>query len=160
MVAQTRSARRTLELRETHRGHGFNDSSWRSSMRRGRSRRRRNPPPACPRLLPRPDQLILGASVRRSSRSVWSGFRPDMSQGAWWPPVVGPSFNRLLPKQFLVHTRDHALCAGYAWRPFLRPKEKKRPQRRGGELRPPCLPCMPGAARHGSDLALQPVRHH
>jgi hypothetical protein len=65
---------------------GSTGSNWRSSMRREPSGRRRNRPPTCPKLLPRPSQLTLGARVRRSSRSVWSGFRPDMSEGAWRSP--------------------------------------------------------------------------
>jgi hypothetical protein len=93
---------------------GSTGSNWRSSMRRGPSGRRRNPPPTCLKLLPRLGQLTLGARVRRSSRSVWSGFRPDMSEGAWRPPCGWP-FNPLLPKQFLVHARDHALQSGCIW---------------------------------------------
>jgi hypothetical protein len=44
---------------------------------------RRSPPLGCPKLLRRPGQLTRGDGVRRSNRSVWSGIRPDMSEGAW-----------------------------------------------------------------------------
>jgi hypothetical protein len=42
--------------------------------------------------------------LRRLNRSVWSGFRRDMSEGAWQQHslrVLGRS-NRLPPKQFLA----------------------------------------------------------
>jgi hypothetical protein len=58
---------------------GPTGSNWRPRMRRGPRGRRRNPPPTWPKSLPRLGQLILGARLRRSSRSVWSGFRPDVS---------------------------------------------------------------------------------
>jgi len=81
---------------------GSTGSNWRSSTRRGPSGRRRNPPPTCPKLLPRPGQSTLGARVRRSSRSVWSGFRPDMSEGAWRPPrawpVIQPAIAKTVPR--------------------------------------------------------------
>src|ERR1700687_2291466 len=92
-------------------------------MRRGPSGRRRNPPPTCPKLLLRPGQLTLGAYVRRSSRSVWSGFRPDMSEGAWRPPRGWP-FNPLLPKQFLVHARDHPAALPRCVQIALKPASK------------------------------------
>jgi hypothetical protein len=121
---------------------GFTGSNWRSSMRRGPAGRRRNPPPTGPRLSPRPDQLTVGAYVRRSSRSVWSGIRPGMSQGAWRPPVVGPSFNPLLPKQFLVHARDHVLQGRVRRLRLAGLKDhKEAAPAQGGELRPPCSVC-------------------
>ena len=62
---------------------------------------RRSPLTTGQRLLRRPGQLTRGGRVRRSNRSVWSGFRPDMSEGAMAAALhVGCSFNRLLPKQF------------------------------------------------------------
>jgi hypothetical protein len=33
--------------------------------------------------LRRPSQLTKGGRLRQSNRSVWSGFRPDVSEGAW-----------------------------------------------------------------------------
>lgn len=65
---------------------------------------RRSPKLECPKLLQRPSQLTRGDCVRQSNRNVWSGFRPDMSEGAWQRPSlvrVGCSFNLLLPKRFL-----------------------------------------------------------
>jgi hypothetical protein len=58
--------------------------------------------------------LTLGARLRRSDQSVWSGFRPDMSEGAWQrsPCVFRRHLNPLWPKQFLVHARNHALIFG------------------------------------------------
>ena len=47
---------------------------------------RRSPPLGCPKLLWRPGQLTRSDGVRQSNRSVWSGFRPDMSEGAWQRP--------------------------------------------------------------------------
>jgi len=43
---------------------------------------RRSPPLGGPKLLQRPGQLTRGDGVRQSSRSAWSGFRRDMSEGA------------------------------------------------------------------------------
>jgi hypothetical protein len=44
---------------------------------------RRSPPLGCPKLLQRPGQLTRGGCLRQSNRSVWSGFRPDVCEGAW-----------------------------------------------------------------------------
>jgi hypothetical protein len=68
---------------------GPTGSNWRPRMRRGPRGRRRNPPPTWPKSLPRLGQLILGARRRRLGRSVWSGFRPDVSETALAdPPCV------------------------------------------------------------------------
>ena len=62
-------------------------------------RRRQSPPLGCKKLLRRPGQLTSGG--RQLSRSVGSGFRPGVCEGAWQPScVLGPSFNPQLPKQF------------------------------------------------------------
>ena len=44
---------------------------------------RRSPPLGGPKLLQRPGQLTRGGCLRQSNRSVWSGFRPDVCEGAW-----------------------------------------------------------------------------
>jgi hypothetical protein len=49
---------------------------------------RRSRPRACLKLLWRPGQLTKSDGVRHSNRSVWSGFRPDMSEGAWQVPLL------------------------------------------------------------------------
>ena len=67
---------------------GPTGSNWRPSIRRGPRWRRRNPPPTWPKSLPRLGQLILGARLRRLSRSVWSGFRPDVSEIAFAAPPL------------------------------------------------------------------------
>jgi len=84
---------------------------------------RQSPPLGCPKLLWRPGQLTRSDGVRQSNRSVWSGFRPDMSGGAWQRPssCVGRSFNRL------VHALNRAtpvlalICGWSAWRGGRRP---------------------------------------
>src|SRR6266851_1937280 len=44
---------------------------------------RRSPPLGGPKLLRRPGQLTRGGCLRQSNRSVESGFRPDVCEGAW-----------------------------------------------------------------------------
>jgi hypothetical protein len=81
---------------------GPTGSNWRPRTRRGPRGRRRNSPPTRPKLLRRLGRLTLGARLRRSSRSVWSGFRPDVSEIALaaLPLACSPVINPLLPKQF------------------------------------------------------------
>jgi hypothetical protein len=79
---------------------------------------RRSSPLGCPKLLWRPSQLTRGDGVRQSNRSVWSGFRPDMSEGAWqWPSscVLGVhSIGWFMP--LIAQHRLGAHCGWSAWR--------------------------------------------
>jgi hypothetical protein len=71
------------------------------------------PTTSMPEIVTKTRSIDLGCSPPRSSRSVWNGFRPDMSEGAWQHSIVRVRrhLNPLFPKQFLVHARDHALRA-------------------------------------------------
>jgi hypothetical protein len=82
--------------------------------------------------LRRPGQLTKGDRLRQSNRSVWSAFRPDVSEGAWQRPsscVLGAhSIGWFMP---LI--AQHRLGAHCGWE-----------ARRGGR----CPPRTPLVAEH------------
>jgi hypothetical protein len=92
-------------------------SSGRTSALRERRGRKRNSRATSLRLLNRPSQSTLPGHLHKPNRSVWSGFRPDMSGCAWRRSLVWQSFNLPFPEQFLL--------SGIEWK------------RRGRQLRRP-----------------------
>jgi hypothetical protein len=62
---------------------GSTGSNWQSSMRRGPSGRRRDPPPTCLKLLPTLGSIDLRCSPPKIKSKCLGRLSPDMSEGAW-----------------------------------------------------------------------------
>jgi hypothetical protein len=82
---------------------------------------RRSPPVRCKKPLRRLGQWTKGGRPRRSNRSVWSGFRPDMSEGAWQQPsscafgdVIQSATAKKVPRRTIGAFTF--MCAGSMWR--------------------------------------------